>query len=164
MEHGRDVRQEPQSFSIPTPLVERVQGSLYHNGGTCCSRNGMMDYQRFPISKMLFGKFPASLKFQNFKTEVGAKLAFPCVTLHWIEEVEVAKSIDDPMKSQSITGQTKFTDCEMLDVKIASALKRLLNTHMHFRKRVSVEKQRAQKDDRFSRGRKKVRLYQPHVY
>ena len=35
---------------------------------------------------------------------------------------------------------------------IASALKKLL-THVHFPKRVSVEKQRAQKDDRFLRGR-----------
>ena len=40
----------------------------------------------------------------------------------------------------------------MLDAMIASALKKLL-TRVHFRKRVSVEEQRAQKDDRFSRGR-----------
>ena len=41
----------------------------------------------------------------------------------------------------------------MLDAMIASVLKTLLNTQMHFRKRVSVEEQRAQKHDRFSRGR-----------
>ena len=43
----------------------------------------------------------------------------------------------------------------MLDAMIASALKRLL-THVYFRKRVSVEEQRAQKDDRFLRGRQTV--------
>ena len=41
----------------------------------------------------------------------------------------------------------------MLDAMVASALKKLLNTHIHFRKRVSVEEQRAQKHDRFLRGR-----------
>ena len=34
-----------------------------------------------------------------------------------------------------------------------SALKKLLNTQSHFRKRASVEEQRAQKDDRILRGR-----------
>ena len=41
----------------------------------------------------------------------------------------------------------------MLDAMIASALKKLLNTHTHFRQRVIVEYQRAQKYDRFLRGR-----------
>ena len=40
----------------------------------------------------------------------------------------------------------------MLDAMISSALKTLL-THVHFRKGLSVEEQRAQKDDRFLRGR-----------
>ena len=56
------------------------------------------------------------------------------------------------MTSQSITWRKDFPDCEMLDTMIASALKKLL-THVHFRWRVSVEEQRAQKDDRFLRGR-----------
>ena len=62
----------------------------------------------------------------------------------------MAKSIDDLVTSQSITGPRNFTDYEMLDAKIASALKKLL-THVHFRKGASVEEQRAQKDDRFLR-------------
>ena len=41
----------------------------------------------------------------------------------------------------------------MLDAMIASALKKLLNTQSIFRKRVIVEKQRAQNSDRFLRGR-----------
>ena len=42
---------------------------------------------------------------------------------------------------------------DMFDAMIASALKKLLNTQSFFRKRVSVEEQKAQKDDRFLRGR-----------
>ena len=72
--------------------------------------------------------------------------------MHWIEEVEMAKSIDDLVTSLSFTGRNDFSDYDMLDAMIASALKKVL-THVHFRKRVSVEEQRAQKDDRFLRGR-----------
>ena len=73
--------------------------------------------------------------------------------MQWIKEVETAKSIDDLMTSQSSTGRRDFPDYDMLDATIASALKRLLDKHVHFRKRVSVEEQRAQKYDRFSRAR-----------
>ena len=48
---------------------------------------------------------------------------------------------------------TRKADGRLLESMIASALKKLLNTQIHFRKRVSVEEQRAQKHDRFLRGR-----------
>ena len=48
---------------------------------------------------------------------------------------------------------TREADGRLLESMIASALKKLLNTQIHFRKRVSVEEQRAQKHDRFLRGR-----------
>ena len=64
--------------------------------------------------------------------------------MHWIKEVEIARLIDDLMTSRPITGRTNFPDNDMLDAMIASALKKLL-MHVHFRKRVSVEEQRAQK-------------------
>ena len=47
----------------------------------------------------------------------------------------------------------QFLDFDMLDAMIASALKKLLNTQSKFPKRVTVEEHRAQKDDRFLRGR-----------
>ena len=52
-------------------------------------------------------------------------------------------------------------DCEMLDAKIASALKKL-RTHVHFRRRVSDEEQRSQKDDRFLRGRQIAYIIYEH--
>ena len=61
----------------------------------------------------------------------------------WIKEVEV----DDLLTSQSIEGRF-FPVFEMLDAKIASALKRIISSQ-HFRRRVGVEEQTARKYDRF---------------
>ena len=158
MEHGRGVRRDPQSSSIPTPLINQGRGTLnplYRTGGTY-SQNGVMDFPRYPISELHLVKFLDTLEFGswkvNFKTEVCTNSEFPQITMYWIEEVEIAKSSDDLMTSRSITGRTDFPDYEMLDAKIVSALKKLL-THVHFSNRVSVEEQRAQKDVLFLRGR-----------
>ena len=60
-----------------------------------------MDYPRYSISEMHLGKFPDSLEFRtwkvNFRTEICANSAFLHVAMHWIKEVEIAKSIDDLM-------------------------------------------------------------------
>ena len=64
--------------------------------------------ERFPISEMHPGTFQNSMEFQswkvNFETEVCANTVFPRVTMHWIKEVEIAKSIDDLTTPRSITG------------------------------------------------------------
>ena len=60
----------------------------------------------------------------NFKTEVCSNSVLPHITLHWIKAVEIAKSIDDLMTLQSIPGRIDFSDYEMLDAKIVSALKK----------------------------------------
>ena len=65
----------------------------------------------------------------------------------------MATSIDELLTSRSIKGRTDFPEYDMLDAMIASALTKLFTTHVHFRKGVCVEEQRAQKDDRFFRGR-----------
>ena len=96
-----------------------------------------MDYPRCPISEMQLGKSQYSLEFQrwkvNFKTEVRAKSAVHHITKHWVKKVEIAKSIDELITSQSITGRTDFTDYDLLDAVVASALKKLLDKHVHFR-------------------------------
>ena len=48
------------------------------------------------------------------------------------------------MTQGSIVWRTDFHDFDMLYAMIASALKQLLITQIHFRKRVSFEEQRAQ--------------------
>ena len=82
--------------------------------------------------------------------------------MHWINEVEMAKSLDELMTSRSVTGRTDFPYFDMLYAMIASALERLLDKHVRFRKRVSVEEQRAQKHDRFLRGRQIAYMIHEH--
>ena len=69
----------------------------------------------------------------------------------WIKEVEMAGSVDDLLKSQSIKGES-VTDFQMLDARIASALRKIISI-TSFRRRVRVEEQRAQKFNRFLRVR-----------
>ena len=81
-------------------------------------------------SKFHFGIFPDTRDFQrwrvNFKTELCVGVQFPQLTVSWINEVEMAKSIDDLLTSQSIEGRRDFPDFEMLDAKIASALRKII--------------------------------------
>ena len=60
-------------------------------------------------------------------------------------------SLEELKSSRSVYGKD-FPNFEMLDVKIASALKKIIQ-NSHVEKKVSLEEQKAQKDDRFSRGR-----------
>ena len=63
------------------------------------------------------------------------------------------KSIDELLTSRLIVVRRDFTDFDVFDAMIASALRRLLDKHIHFRKRASVEEQCAQNSDRLFRGR-----------
>ena len=69
----------------------------------------------------------------------------------WIKEVETVDSVDDLKSSCSAKG-IRMPDFEVLDVKIASALNRIIH-NSHFKRRVSLEERKAQKEDRFLRGR-----------
>ena len=146
---------QPQNSSIPVRRFRRGAGVYDHPAGTS-SHSGVVDYPRLPISELYLGKFPDSMEIQswkvNFKTEVCSKTVDSHLTMQRIKEVEIAKSIDDLVTSQSITGRKDFPDHDMLDAMIPSALKKLLNTQIHFRERVSVEEQRVQKYDRFLLG------------
>ena len=125
-----------ESLNTPTQSPHlQSSGMLNHTGGTY-SHSGKMDYPRFPTSEMYLGQFPDSMELQswkvNFKTEVCSKTADPQMTMHWSKEVEIAMLIDELMTSRSIVGRTDFPDFEMLDSMVAFALKKLLNTHIHF--------------------------------
>ena len=68
-----------------------------------------MENPRSRISDLHFDKFPDSSHFQcwktNLKTEVCSKSGCPTIAMVWIKEVEVAKSVDDLVTSQSIEGR-----------------------------------------------------------
>ena len=57
--------------------------------------------------------------------------------MQWIKEVEIAKSIGELITSRSMVGRADFPDYDMLDAMMASALKKFLDKHVHFRRRVS---------------------------
>ena len=63
----------------------------------------------------------------------------------------MVESVDDLNLLGSITG-IRTPDFEVLDAKIASALNRIIH-NTRFKKKVSLEEQKAQKEDRFLRGR-----------
>ena len=69
----------------------------------------------------------------------------------WIKEVEMVESVDYLKSSCSIRG-IRTPDFEVLDAKIASALNRIIQ-NTRFKKKVGLEEQKAQKEDRFLRGR-----------
>ena len=70
--------------------------------------------------------------------------------MHWIKEVEMVVSVDELKSSRSIKG-THGPDFQLLDATIAPALNKIIQ-NSHFKRRVSVEEQKAQKEDRFLHG------------
>ena len=69
----------------------------------------------------------------------------------WIKGVEMADSVDD-LKSSSSARGIQMPDFQVLDARIASALNRIIH-HTPFTRRIRLEEQKAQKQDRFLRGR-----------
>ena len=76
---------------------------------------------------------------------------FPSDAMLWIKEVEMVFSLEELKSSRSIAGKN-FSKFETLDAKIASALNKIIQ-NSQFKKKVSLEEQKAQKEDRFLRGR-----------
>ena len=74
----------------------------------------------------------------------------------WIKEVEMVESVDDLKSSCSVRG-IRMPNFEVLDAKIASALNRIIH-NSHFKRRISLEEMKAQKEDRFLRGRQTAYL------
>ena len=118
-----------------------------------------MDYPKYPISEVHLGKFPDTVGVVQYTGKSTSRLKYVQIQYflanhcsHWIKEVEIAKTIDDLVTSHSTTRRTDFSDYEMFDAKIASALKKII-TSVHFRRKVTVEEQRAQKYDWFLWGR-----------
>ena len=119
------------------------------------SKNYGADQQRLQISDLHFDKFPAPATFPcwkiRFKTEVCTCSQFPTEAMQWIKEVELVDSVDE-LRSSSSTRGISMPNFEVLDARIASALNKIIH-NSHFKRRISLEEQKAQKEDRFLRGR-----------
>ena len=71
--------------------------------------------------------------------------------MQWIKELELVDSVDELRSSSSIRG-VSMPNFEVLDARIASALNKIIH-NSQFKRRISLEEQKAQKQDRFLRGR-----------
>ena len=119
------------------------------------SKNYGADQQRLQISDLHFDKFLTPATFACWKIRVKIVVCicsqFLAEAMHWIKEVELVDSVDDLMSSSSIRG-IQMPNFEVLDARIASALNRIIH-NSDFKRRISLEEQKAQKQDNFLRGR-----------
>ena len=131
-----------------------AKDSVIFSGGDY-SKNYGADQQRLQISDLHFDMFPTPATFAclkiRFKTEVCACSQFPTEAMQWIKEVELVDSVDELVSSSSIR-VISMPNFEVLDARIASALNNTIH-NSQFKRRISLEEQKAQKEDRFLRGR-----------
>ena len=118
------------------------------------------DQQRLQISDFHFDKFPTPATFAcwkiRFKTEVCSCSKFLTEAMQWIKEVYLVDSLDE-LRSSSSTHGISVPNVEVLDSRIASALNKIIH-NSQFKSRISLEEQKAQREDRFLRGRQNAYL------
>ena len=131
-----------------------AKDSVIFSGGDS-SKNYGADQQRLQISDLHFDKFPTPATFACrkiwFRTEVCTCSQFPTEAMQWIKEVELVDSVDELRSSSSIRG-ISMPNFEVLDARIASALNEIIH-NSQFKRRISLEEQKAQKEDRLLRCR-----------
>ena len=121
-------------------------------------QNYVADQHRLQISELQFDKFPTHSTFFMLEDKIqDARIKrLPVLISHptlcygskkwrWSIQWTIKKL------SRSIQGED-FPNFEMLDARIALALNKTIQ-NSHFKKKVSLEEQKAQKEDRFLRGR-----------
>ena len=117
------------------------------------SKNYGADQHRLQILDLFFDNFLTPATFAcwkiRFKIEVCICSQFLTEAMLWIKEVEMVDSVDD-LRSSSSTRGISMPNFEVFDARIASALNKIVH-NSHFKRRVSLEEQKAQKEDRFLR-------------
>ena len=149
----KSERQE-QNQDLRCQSGPSAKDSVIFSGGDS-SKNYGADQQRLQISDLHFDKFPTPATYAcwkiRFKTEERTCSQFPTEAMQWIKEVEIVDSVDESRSSLSTRG-ISMPNFEVLDARIASALNKIIH-NSHFKRNVSLEEQKAQKQDRFLRGR-----------
>ena len=149
----KSERQE-QNQDLRCQSGPSAKNSVIFSGGDSSNNYGA-DQQRLQISDLHFDKFPTPATFAcwkiRFKTEVCTCSQFPTEAMQWIKEVDMVDSVDD-LKCSSSTRGIPMPNFEVLDARIASALNKIIH-NSHFKRRISLEEHKAQKQDRFLRGR-----------
>ena len=135
----KELERNTQNFAIRTPRFARefsiCNPPSHAEGGY--PQNCMIEQSRNQFPEMHFDKFPDPLTFQYwktiFKTEVCSCSGFPTEAMFWVGEVEMVEPVDD-LKSSRSTREHHFQNFEMLDAKIAFALKKKIiqNSYSYF--------------------------------
>ena len=153
--------------TIPKPSFARKPSTMNNFFPAKVPQNSMADQQRLQISELHFDiNSPHFQRFHvgrwkiRFKTQVSACSSFPSEAMLWIKEVEMVDSVDDFKSSRSIKG-TQFPNFEMLDARIASSVDKIIQ-NSYFKKKVSLEEQKAQKQDRFLREKQIAFMIHEH--
>ena len=148
------MKDQEQNQDLRCQSGPSAKNSVIFSGGHS-SKNYGADQQRLQISDLHFDKFPTPATFACwkiiFKTEVCTCSQFPTEAMQWIKEVEMVDSVDELRSSSSIRG-ISMPNFEVHDARIASALNKII-LNSHFKRRICLEEQKAQKEDRFLRGR-----------
>ena len=163
---GRPAARSEKQYrdTVPTPRFARkssTTNSLFSSRRiTSTELHGWL--KKLQISELQFDKFPTPSPFScwkiRFQTKVCACSSSPMEAMWWIKEVEMVDSVDDSKSSHSIQGYTHFPNFETLDARLASALNKIIQ-NSYFKIKVSLE-QKAQKEDRFLRGRQIADYFQ----
>ena len=155
------MKRESLRTSIPSHHFQSRSGILKHTDGTY-SHSGKIDYQRFFLRNWILGNFLVLWNFEAGRSTSGLRFVWdqPILRSQWIG----SKKLRQQSQWTNFWNRDRFDfpDFDMFDAMIASALKKLGDKHVHFRRRVSVEEQRVQKHDRFLRGRQIA--YMIHEY
>ena len=118
-----------------------AKDSVIFSGGDYSKKYGA-DQQRLQISDLHFDKFPTPATFAcwkiRFKTEVCTCSQLPTEAMQWIKEVELVDSVDELRSSSSVRGISSMPNFEVLDVRIASALNKIIH-NSQFKRRISLE-------------------------
>ena len=141
--------------TIPMPTYARRPSTMSSLIPVEFPQNSMVGQQRQQISELQFDNFPTPQSFLvwklRFKNQVTTCSDCPSEAMLWIKEVEMVDSLEELKSSRTVSGKN-FPNFEMLDAKIASALNKIIQ-NSHFKKKVSLEEQKVQKEDWFLRGR-----------
>ena len=128
-----------------------AKDSVIFSGGDSSKIHGA-DQQRFQIFKDFWK--------MKFKTEVCTYSQLLTQDMFGIKEVELVDSVDE-LRSSSSTRGISMPNFEVLDARIASTLNKIIH-NSHFKRKISLEEQKAQKQDRFLRGRQIAQLIYDH--
>ena len=121
--------EERKGSTIPMPTFARRPPTMSSCVPVNIPQSSMVGQQRQQISKLQFDKFPSPASFlcwkMRFRNKVTTCSDFPSDAMSWIKEEEMVDSTDELKSSRSVSGKN-FPNFEMLDAKIASALKKII--------------------------------------